>query len=100
MGGKRKQGRQFFIYIISTSVKQWCQYLQTVKFSLDPLNEDQDGKEYLPNTYREVVSKTVVTETKDATTNTDPLPQVCIHFIGTGLVIFLTVTFSNCRKSL
>ena len=85
---------------ISTCFDIWCKYLQTVKFSLDPLNEDKDGKEYLPNTYREVVSKTFVTETKDVATNTDPLPQVCIHFIGTGLVIFLTVTFSNCRKSL
>ncbi len=74
--------------------------MQTVKFSLDPLNEDQDGKEYLPNTYREVVSKTFVTDTKDAATNTDPLPQVCIHFIGTGYVIFLTITFSHCRKLL
>ena len=82
MGGKRNQIRQFFFLL--TSVKQWCQYLQTVKFSLDPLNEDKDGKEYLPNTYREVVSKTFVTETKDVATNTDPLPQVCIYFIGTG----------------
>ena len=74
--------------------------MQTVKFSLDPLNEDKDGKEYLPNTYREVVSKTFVTETKDAATNTDPLPQVCIYFIGTGYVIFLIVTISHCRKLL
>ena len=94
MGGKRNQLRQFFIYFISTSVKQCCQYLQTVKFSLDPLNEDKDGKEYLPNTYREIVSKKFVIETKDAATNTDPLPQVCIYFIGTGYVIFLTVTFT------
>ena len=46
---------------ISAGVNQCCQYLQTVKFSLDPLNEDKDGKEYLPNTYREVVSETFVT---------------------------------------
>ncbi len=98
MGGKSNQREQSFF--ISTCFDQWCKYLQTVKFSLDPLNEDKDGKEYLPNTYREVVSKTFVTETKDVATNTDPLPQVCIHFIGTGLVIFLTVTFSHCRKLL
>ena len=55
------------------------------------------SKDCNSRTIPEIGSRTFVTETKDASTNTDPLPRVCIYFIGTVYIIFLTVTLAHCR---